>query len=190
MSLRGGCSSRRSNLPIFRRLLRRILQDAPRNGNFYDIVFCFAVLHHIPSFELRLKILKKVRALLKPEGRFIHSNWQFLTSEKLKARIQPWEACGNIKCRSRRGGLRSVSGILLSQVKILKTLNLNRCGVATSGRDHRHWRKNGLLRHHIIDPYTGQPAETNVMTATIVAPTVMEAEAAAKVCLSWAAKKD
>jgi hypothetical protein len=30
--------------------------------------------------------------LLKPEGRFIHSNWQFLNSEKLKARIQPWEA--------------------------------------------------------------------------------------------------
>jgi tRNA (uracil-5-)-methyltransferase TRM9 len=65
--------------------------DAPRN-DLYDLVFCFAVLHHIPSFELRLKILEKVRALLKPEGRFIHSNWQFLNSEKLKARIQPWEA--------------------------------------------------------------------------------------------------
>ena len=65
--------------------------DTPRN-DMYDLVFCFAVLHHIPSFELRLKILKKVRALLKPEGRFIHSNWQFLNSEKLKARIQPWEA--------------------------------------------------------------------------------------------------
>ena len=57
----------------------------------YDIVFCFAVLHHIPGFDLRLKILKKIRALLKPEGRFTHSNWQFLNSEKLKARIQPWE---------------------------------------------------------------------------------------------------
>ena len=61
-----------------------------------------------------------------------------------------------------------------------ETLNLTRCGVATSGRDRRHWNKNGLPQHHIIDPYTGQPAETNVMTATIVAPTVMEAEAAAK----------
>ncbi len=65
--------------------------ERPRN-DMYNIIFCFAVLHHIPSFELRLKILKKVRALLKPEGRFIHSNWQFLNSEKLKARIQPWEA--------------------------------------------------------------------------------------------------
>jgi SAM-dependent methyltransferase len=70
---------------------RRLL-NPPCNDSFFDIVFCFAALHHIPSFELRLKILKKVRALLKPEGRFIHSNWQFLNSEKLKARIQPWEA--------------------------------------------------------------------------------------------------
>lgn len=64
-----------------------------------------------------------------------------------------------------------------------ETLKLNRCGVATSGRDRRRWNQNGLLRHHIIDPHTGQPAETNVMTATVVAPTVMEAEAAAKAVL-------
>ena len=70
-----------------------------------------------------------------------------------------------------------------------ETLNLNRCGVATSGRDRRHWNQNGLPRHHIIDPSTGQPAETNVMTATIVAPTVMEAEAAAKAVLILGAEE-
>lgn len=64
-----------------------------------------------------------------------------------------------------------------------ETLKLKRCGVATSGRDRRHWHQNGLARHHIIDPHTGQPAETDVMTVTIVAPTVMEAEAAAKAVL-------
>jgi FAD:protein FMN transferase len=64
-----------------------------------------------------------------------------------------------------------------------ETLKLKDCGVATSGKDRRRWNKNGLLRHHIINPYTGQPAETDVMTATIVAPTVMEAEAAAKAVL-------
>ena len=62
----------------------------PRNDGF-DIVFLFAVLHHIPSREMRLNILRTVRHLLKPNGLFIHSNWQFLNSEKLKARIQPWE---------------------------------------------------------------------------------------------------
>ena len=58
----------------------------------WSLVTAFAVLHHIPSAELRLQILKNVRAWLKSGGRFIHSNWQFLSSEKLRARIQPWEA--------------------------------------------------------------------------------------------------
>lgn len=61
------------------------------NGK-WPVVTAFAVLHHIPSTELRLSILNSVRQLLKPYGLFIHSNWQFLNSEKLKARIQPWEA--------------------------------------------------------------------------------------------------
>lgn len=57
-----------------------------------SLVTCFAALHHIPSRELRIGILKVVHSLLQPEGLFIHSNWQFLNSDKLKARIQPWEA--------------------------------------------------------------------------------------------------
>lgn len=57
----------------------------------FDIVFSFAVFHHIPSRELRSSILRAIHQLLKPDGLFIHSNWQFLNSEKLKARIQPWE---------------------------------------------------------------------------------------------------
>ena len=58
----------------------------------WSLITAFAVLHHIPSYDLRLDILRTVHQLLKPNGLFIHSNWQFLNSEKLKARIQPWEA--------------------------------------------------------------------------------------------------
>jgi tRNA (uracil-5-)-methyltransferase TRM9 len=58
----------------------------------FDVVFAFAVLHHIPSRELRLNILGQVNKVLKRDGKFVHSNWQFLNSEKLKARIQPWDA--------------------------------------------------------------------------------------------------
>ena len=58
----------------------------------WSLITAFAVLHHIPSTELRLNILRTVRQLLKEDGIFLHSNWQFLNSEKLKARIQPWEA--------------------------------------------------------------------------------------------------
>lgn len=58
----------------------------------WSVITAFAVLHHIPSRDLRLDILRIVNRLLKKDGRFIHSNWQFLNSEKLRARIQPWEA--------------------------------------------------------------------------------------------------
>ena len=58
----------------------------------WSLITAFAVMHHIPSRELRLNILNTVHQLLKSDGLFIHSNWQFLNSEKLKARIQPWEA--------------------------------------------------------------------------------------------------
>ena len=38
--------------------------------------------------------MQTVKKLLKPNGKFILSNWQFLNSEKLKARIQPWSRIG------------------------------------------------------------------------------------------------
>ncbi|MEW6084075.1 MAG: class I SAM-dependent methyltransferase [Chloroflexota bacterium] len=58
----------------------------------WSMVTAFAVLHHIPGAELRLNLLNEIRKLLKPGGKFIHSNWQFLNSEKLKGRIKPWDS--------------------------------------------------------------------------------------------------
>ena len=60
----------------------------------WSLVTMFATLHHIPSHELRLDIFRAVKKVLKPNGRFILSNWQFLNSEKLKLRIQPWSRVG------------------------------------------------------------------------------------------------
>ncbi len=53
-------------------------------------------------------------------------------------------------------------------------------GIATSGRDYRRWTRGGAAQHHIIDPHTGRPAQTNVLTATVLAPDAMAAEALAK----------
>src|SRR5512143_757342 len=53
-------------------------------------------------------------------------------------------------------------------------------GVATSGRDYRKWQKDGKWQHHIIDPRTGLPADTDVISASVVAPTAHQAEVAAK----------
>lgn len=60
----------------------------------WDVITMFATMHHIPSREVRLDILHTVKKLLKPNGKFILSNWQFLNSDKLKARVQPWGRVG------------------------------------------------------------------------------------------------
>jgi SAM-dependent methyltransferase len=60
----------------------------------WSLITAFAVLHHIPSYELRLNLLSTARQLLGPDGKFIHSIWQFLNSEKLKSRIQDWSEAG------------------------------------------------------------------------------------------------
>jgi thiamine biosynthesis lipoprotein len=56
-------------------------------------------------------------------------------------------------------------------------------GVATSGRDYRRWRLDGRWQHHILDPRTGRPALTDVISATVIAPSASEAEVAAKAAL-------
>ena len=65
----------------------------------------------------------------------------------------------------------------------LHVLKLAACGVATSGRDRRRWQQHGIWRHHIIDPRTSLPAETDALTATVIAPSSIQAEWAAKTSL-------
>ena len=60
---------------------------------------------------------------------------------------------------------------------------LNNAALATSGVDYRWWRQDGQRRHHLIDPRTGQPAETDLLTATVLAADGGEAEAWAKALL-------
>jgi thiamine biosynthesis lipoprotein len=62
-----------------------------------------------------------------------------------------------------------------------ETLKIDRGGVATSGKDYRRWLRDGKWQHHLIDPRTGLPAQTDVLSATVIAPSTVEAEIAAKV---------
>lgn len=72
------------------------LQQAsdPRLRPLYDGILAFAVLHHLPGWEARQQVLHQVHSLLSSHGRFIHSEWQFLNSPRLRGRLQPWEAIG------------------------------------------------------------------------------------------------
>jgi thiamine biosynthesis lipoprotein len=70
----------------------------------------------------------------------------------------------------------------------LEQVLLYQGGIATSGKNRRRWLRNGHWQHHLIDPASGQPAYTDVLTATVIAPNAQSAELAAKrVVLSGAA---
>ena len=49
--------------------------------------------------------------------------------------------------------------------------------------DYRRGLQNGAVKHHIIDPRTGEPAQTDLMSVSILAPDIIRAEAAAKAVL-------
>lgn len=71
----------------------------------------------------------------------------------------------------------------VDRARPLALLAVARGGVATSGRDRRAWKKDGRAVHHVIDPRSGEPAVTDVLTATVVGASALAAEVAAKVVL-------
>lgn len=83
-------------------------------------------------------------------------------------------AGGDLACRGRLWpvGVETADGPI--------TLGLEHGAIATSGRDRRVWQRDGREAHHLIDPATGAPAETELVRATVVAETAAEAEVLAK----------
>lgn len=60
------------------------------------------------------------------------------------------------------------------------TVLLRGLGAATSGTAGRRW---GPKLHHLIDPRTGLPADTDLVEVSVLAPTGLEAEVLAKTAL-------
>ena len=62
------------------------------NTEHWSLITAFAVLHHIPGEKTRLDILRNIHQRLAPNGQFIHSNWQFLNSERLREKhLLSWD---------------------------------------------------------------------------------------------------
>ena len=60
------------------------------------------------------------------------------------------------------------------------TLGISEGGAATSGCDHRRWRRGGVDLHHLVDPATGRPSRSDLVRVTAVADSAAAAEVAAK----------
>jgi tRNA (uracil-5-)-methyltransferase TRM9 len=60
----------------------------------YDLAISLAVLHHVPSFDLRASTLKNIRSALKPGGVLLMTNWKFDENIRLRRKIMSWSTVG------------------------------------------------------------------------------------------------
>jgi len=65
----------------------------------------------------------------------------------------------------------------------LTVLELTDKAVCTSSTARRNWRNNGIYGHHLIDPRSGKPSDSPVISATIIAESTAAAEIIAKTAL-------
>jgi FAD:protein FMN transferase len=59
-----------------------------------------------------------------------------------------------------------------------ETISIRTGGIATSSTTVRRWMRGGAVLHHIIDPATGQPANSCWRTASVIATTCVDANIA------------
>lgn len=65
-----------------------------------------------------------------------------------------------------------------------KIIELTDCGVATSGNYRNFREEGGVKTAHTISPKTGRPIIGEILSATVIAPTCMEADAIATACMA------
>jgi thiamine biosynthesis lipoprotein len=68
--------------------------------------------------------------------------------------------------------------------EVVHAFRVARGGVATSGLDKRIWRRpDGSFAHHLLDPASGEPAWTGLISATALGGSALEAETLSKQAL-------
>jgi len=67
--------------------------------------------------------------------------------------------------------------------EIQQVFHLGQIAVATSGNYRKFYEENGVKYSHTIDPKTGYPARSNLLSATVFADDCIYADAYATVCM-------
>jgi alkylated DNA repair protein alkB family protein 8 len=60
----------------------------------FDCAVALAVLHRVPGFDLRARVLRDIGSLLEPERYVVLSTWRFLAHERTRRKIVGWHRVG------------------------------------------------------------------------------------------------
>jgi len=100
---------------------------------------------------------------------------------------------GNVLCVGRKpDGNPFTIGIMKpysDHSETVKNLKIDDLSVVSSGVYERHFEKDGVNYHHILDPKTGMPYENGITEVTIVGPLSAECDALSTSCFSLGTKK-
>lgn len=69
------------------------------------------------------------------------------------------------------------------------TLKITDCAVATSGGYERFFEQDGVTYHHIFDPNTGYPVETDILSATVISEKSIDADCWSTILFSAGTQK-
>ncbi|MFA5029135.1 MAG: class I SAM-dependent methyltransferase [Patescibacteria group bacterium] len=142
---------------------RRTVASLPRNDSLFDLVLLIAVLHHLPTKELRLKVLENIFQSLRPGGRLVMLNWNlwqvfgsfdykfrywkylFNWSEKIKRGVWgfsdafvPWKMRAGQKLAEQDWQLRYVHSFTIRETKkLLRQAGFVVEGITYEKRDKR-----------------------------------------------------
>jgi len=102
--------------------------------------------------------------LMEREGisRYLVSVGGALASRGMNAEGKPWRVAIQ-KPTDRENAVQAV-------------VDINGHGISTSGSYRNYYELNGKRVSHVIDPATGQPITHNLVSATVIAPTALEAD--------------
>jgi thiamine biosynthesis lipoprotein len=71
----------------------------------------------------------------------------------------------------------------------LTVIEMSRGAICTSSSVHRKWELAGKTQHHIIDPRSGKPSQSDIVSATVVADSAARAEIIAKTLIILGSRK-
>ena len=73
--------------------------------------------------------------------------------------------------------------------KEIADLNIDDMSVVSSGVYERHFEKNGVNYHHLLNPKTGYPYQNGLVSVTIVSPRSVDGDVLSTTCFSMGLDK-